>query len=156
MAEKVESENGTGRTSVDGGDGLGAAIDPDELAIAFVCLLLDPDRIGFAVSTGAGEITGPVDDPDQIGLAAVLEPDLSHAEGGGADEVGPPPVVLFIFITQILPLAQGGTSTEDYVFPDGRGEAGEGEKDRQEDQESHGLRMRQAGPGGKEGVEAVL
>jgi hypothetical protein len=96
-----------------------------------------------------------VDDPDQFGLFTVLEPDLSHAEGRGADEVGPPPVVLFILLAKILPLSQGGTSTEDYVFPDGRGEAGEGEKDRQEDQESHGPKMRQEGQGGKEGVEAV-
>lgn len=41
------------------------------------------------------------------------------------------------------------------MFADGRREAGNREKDRQEDHESHGCRMRQTGPGGKEGVEAV-
>ena len=57
--------------------------------------------------------------------------------------------MLLIFMTKVFPLSQCGTTTEDYVFPGICSTAGDGEKDAQQNEKSHGGKMGQPELGGK-------
>lgn len=51
-----------------------------------------------------------VDHPDDVGRGAVSAVEFIHAEGGGADEVGPPTVVLVGRNAIIFPFTEGGSA----------------------------------------------
>lgn len=138
MAKEIEGRNGAARTRVDCRDGLGPAVDPDQGTIPLGGLFLNPRGIRFAVFPRPGKVTRSVNDPDELSLAAFPKSDPCHAQSGGPDEICPPFVMALALDPQILPLPQGRTATEDDMFGDRCGEAGERKQGRQNNQESHG------------------
>ncbi len=141
MTEEIEGVDGAGREGINRFDCFLSAFDPDELAVALVRLRLNPLRIGFSITIGTVDISGPIYDPDQAGIFSMLKTNLSHAKGRGSDKVPPPSIVLLIFMTKILPLPQCRTTAEDHVLPDVRSDAGKGKNNTQQNEESHGGKM---------------
>jgi len=149
VAEEVEGADAAGGAGVEGADGLAAGADPDELAISFGGLFLNPGRVGIAVLLAALGVAGAVNDPDEIGVGSVGAADLDHAEGGGADEVGPPLVMSLAGDAEIFPFPEGGAAAENDVFLGGGGHGGGQSEGQAEEEDSHVARMVAGGEGRK-------
>ena len=80
VAEKVKGEDRTSGPGIDCGDRLRSASYPDELAVAFVGLLLNPGGIGFPIGDCTSHVSGPVNDPDKLGLFPMCNSYLGHPE----------------------------------------------------------------------------
>lgn len=92
-----------------------------------------------------------MDDPDEFGVAAVGDADFRHAEGGGADEVGPPAVVLVIRDAEVFPSAEGWAAGEDDVFGVRNGSEQEKQEGDQAVATGHGCEDNERGGGWEAG-----
>ena len=81
VAEEIEGKNRTGRECINRLDCFLSIFDPDESAVALGRLRLDPLRIGLSIALGTVDVSGPVYDPEQVGIFSMFETNLSHAQG---------------------------------------------------------------------------
>ena len=114
VAEVIEGDDVL--MGVDGGDRLGAGVDPDEFSVSLGGLLGDPGGVGVTVIAAAGEVAIFINDPSDLGAGSVCSAEFVHPHGGGADKVGPPTVVAVFFDAEVFPLSRSGATAKDNVL----------------------------------------
>ena len=116
VAEKIEGFDGLRRAGVNGPDEAGAAVDPDERGVVFFGELRSPGGVwGIVFETGC-RIACSIDHPHDFDVGPVDFVDFIDAQGGGADEIGPPVVVSVGFDAKVFPSAECGAAGDDDVL----------------------------------------
>jgi len=120
VPKKVEGFDRTTRTGVEIFEEAARAIEPNQVDAALGSLLGNPREVRFAVFDAARLIAGFKNQPDDGGVRTMDETDLRHAEGGGTDEICPPPVVLIVRDAIVFPLPESRPAADNEVIRQGQ------------------------------------